>query len=217
MKSGDAGNLAAANAAVNRLRLVLEGARTLDLGEDRTVVPGLALGIRHDGGDAETGTGMEAGASLRYADPSLGLTVDGRLRMLLAHEDSGYREWGASGTVRVDPGASGRGLSLTVVPEWGNASNGVDRLWGADSAASAVRADAFVPRSRLETEIGYGVGLAHNRGVLTPYAGLSIGRGGSGTFRTGARWKLADDISVDLESSHREGERAFMLRAALPF
>ena len=218
VQSGDAGNLLAASGGASRLRLVLEGARTLDLGEDRTVVPALALGIRHDGGDAETGTGMEAGVSVQYADPAWGLTVDGRLRMLLAHEDSGYREWGASGSVRVDPGVSGRGFSLTIAPEWGNASDGVDRLWDADLAPSLARADGFEARSRLETEIGYGVGLAGNRGVLTPYAGLSIGRGDSGSLRAGARWKLADDVSLDVEGAHHEDRgQALTLRAALRF
>ena len=113
---------------------------------------------------------------------------------------------------------SGRGISLTIAPEWGNASTGIDRLWDADLAPSLVRADDFEARSRLDTEIGYGVGLARDRGVLTPYAGLSIGRGGSGTLRAGAHWKLADDVSLDVEGSHREGRGpALSLRAALQF
>ena len=33
---------------------------------------------------------------------------------LLAHEETGYEEWGAAGAVRIGPGASGRGLSLTL-------------------------------------------------------------------------------------------------------
>ena len=63
--------------------------------------------------DAETGTGVEVGAGIRYAGS--GVTVEGSVRGLVAHEASGYEEWGASGTVRIDPGASGRGLSLSYV------------------------------------------------------------------------------------------------------
>ena len=69
--------------------------------------------MRHDGGDAETGTGVEVGAGIRYAGS--GVTVEGSVRGLVAHEASGYEEWGASGSVRIDPGASGRGLSLSYV------------------------------------------------------------------------------------------------------
>ena len=32
----------------------------------------------------------------------------------MAHEDSGCEEWGVSGSVRIDPEASGRGLSLAA-------------------------------------------------------------------------------------------------------
>ena len=71
----------------------------------------VALGLRHDGVDAETGTGVEVGA---------GIPLRGRGRHrrrigrgLIMHEASGYEEWCASGAARIGPGASARGLSLT--------------------------------------------------------------------------------------------------------
>ena len=82
------------------------------------------VGLRQDGGDAETGTGIELGGGVRYSAPASGLTVDAKVRGLIAHKDADYREWGASGAVRIDPGASGRGLSLSVTPAWGAASGG---------------------------------------------------------------------------------------------
>lgn len=53
--------------------------------------------------------------------------------------------------------------------------------------------------------IRFGVGLARNRGVLPPYAGLSMGRGGSGTVRADARWNLAGDVCFDVEGTPRQG------------
>ena len=45
-----------------------------------------------------TGTGLEVGARLRYtAGP---LTVEGQVRMLVAHEDSGYERWARTGPCR---------------------------------------------------------------------------------------------------------------------
>ena len=35
---------------------------------------------------------------------AMGLTIEGAVRGLLAHEDSDYQEWGASGSLRIDPG-----------------------------------------------------------------------------------------------------------------
>ena len=45
------------------------------------------MGLRHDGGDAETGAGMDVGAGLIVSDTSTGLAVDVRVRMLLVHQD----------------------------------------------------------------------------------------------------------------------------------
>ena len=67
------------------------------------LTPALELGLRHDGGDAETGTGVELGGRVSYTDAGSGLTVEANARKLIAHEDSGYEEWGAGGSVRLDP------------------------------------------------------------------------------------------------------------------
>ena len=53
------------------------------------------LGLRHDGGDAETGTRVEVGGRIRYTDAGSGLTVEANARTLVAHKDSGNRTWRA--------------------------------------------------------------------------------------------------------------------------
>ena len=73
-------------------------------------MPTMELGVRHDWGDAETGFGLELGGRVQYAEPGLGLTIEGTVRGLLAHEDSDYQEWGASGNIRLAPGPGGRGF-----------------------------------------------------------------------------------------------------------
>ena len=96
------------------------------------------------------------------------------MRGLLAHEDEGYREWGASGSVRIDPGASGRGLSLTLSPTWGAAASGTERLWGLrDASGLGARDGEFDAERRLDAEVGYGFSVLDGRGVATPYAGWS--------------------------------------------
>ena len=119
-----AGPLAAAETETSRLRFVLEGWHRMVLAGGRTLTPTLEVGLRHDGGDAEIGTGIELGGGLGYTDPALGLTVTAKARGLLAHEDADYTEWGVAGSVRIDPGAVGRGLSLTLTTAWGADSGG---------------------------------------------------------------------------------------------
>ena len=68
----------------------------------------------------------------------------------------------------------------------------------------------------------YGFGLAHGRGVLTPYAGMTLGDAGNRTVRTGTRWQLGPDTVVSVEATRQtsdagEGANEVRLRAALRF
>ncbi|MCY4429232.1 MAG: autotransporter domain-containing protein [Rhodospirillales bacterium] len=110
-----AGTLEAGTFSVSRHRLMVEGSHVQALTSGATFTPSIEVGVRSDGGDGETGTSIEAGGGLRYADQATGLTLEARARTLLAHSGD-YEEWGVSGLVRIDPGAAGMGLALSVRP-----------------------------------------------------------------------------------------------------
>ena len=192
------GNLGASEGDASRVRLLVEGSRQFDTAGG-AFTPSLEVGLRHDGGDAETGIGLEAGAGLAYTSGAL--TVEGRVRTLVAHEESGYREWGASGSVRIDPGASGRGLSLTVAPAWGT---GTGALWSARDASALTPEYEVEGERRVDAELGYGLGFARLPGTVTPFAALSLAEE-SRTMRAGPRWALGYDASLELEGSRATG------------
>ena len=205
------------DAQVRRLRLVVEGTNSFELGGG-TLTPMVEVGVRHDGGDAETGTGMEVGGGLRFA--GAGFTIEGSARGLLAHNESGFQEWGASGALRVDPDASGRGFSLTVAPAWGAASSEVERLWSLRDTGGLAPEGEFEGEGRLETVLGYGLGGPMGVGLLTPYSGLSLSDGGARTLRLGSRWQVAPEATFGLEATREAGDGedpidALMLRGAL--
>ena len=194
-------------ADASRLRLILEGSRAFGLGGGVVLTPGLELGLRHDGGDAETGTGVELGGRIAWSDPGTGLGMEARVRTLLAHEDSDYREWGASGSLRLDPGASGRGLSFHLAPTWGAASSGAERLWSARDAGGLARGAEFEPERRLEGELGYGLALFGGRFTGTPHLGFGLSDRAR-EYRIG--WRLTPAIEgdpgfeVSLDATRRE-------------
>ena len=178
MTSDTVVGLAGAVANVGRVRALLEGSRMFALGENRAIEPTLEFGLRHDSGDAETGSGVELGAGIRYTDAVLGLSLEANARGLVAHQDSAYEEWGAWATLRLDPGEAGKGLSLSLSPTWGAASSGLDQLWG---SASVPGYGVGVP--------GYGVG-APGYGIGAPGYGVgaqgyAVGAPGYGTGSSG--------------------------------
>ena len=217
-KSERTADMVATQGDVTRLRVIVEGERAFDMGGGATLTPSAEVGLRHDAGDAETGTGLEMGAGLSYAAGPL--TVEGQVRMLVAHEESGYEEWGASGAMRITPSASGRGLTLSIAPEWGRTGSAAERLWSARDASGLGADRVFEGDARLALDAGYGVGVG--RGVLTPYAGLTLGDARSRTVRTGTRWQVGADAVLGLEGTRRtsgigEADNHLMLRIALRF
>ena len=200
-----AGKLESAEADAHRLRLVLEGSRGVTWPEGRTLTPTLEIGLRHDWGDAETGFGLELGGRVQYADPRLGLTIEGAVRGLLAHEDSDYQEWGASGSLRIAPGQDGQGLSLTLAPTWGAASSGIDGLWSKQTTAGLAPQGARPsPTAQLNAEIGYGIPAPFGTGLLTPYAGTVLSDGAARTYRLGTRWTAVSGLDFSLEGQRQD-------------
>ncbi len=195
-ESEKAVNSAETQADASRVRLVLEGGRAFVVGNGATLRPSLELGLRHDGGDAETGTGVELGGGVSYSDPDSGLSIEAKARMLLAHADTDYKEWGASATARLDPGERGRGLSFSLSPTIGASSSAAERLWGArDARALAPDGAAFEAARGLQGEMGYGLSLGGDRFTGTPNLGFGMSDGGARDWRIG--WRLTSAVPGD--------------------
>ena len=68
--SSTGGNLGAVEAETWLARAGIEGSRTVALNADgATVTPSFEVGIRLNGGDAETGMGADLGGGIAFADP----------------------------------------------------------------------------------------------------------------------------------------------------
>ena len=186
--------IAAVSAKTQRLRLAAEGTRTYALPGGGTLAPSLEMGARWDGGDGETGLGVEVGGGLSWASDSL--AVEARGRALAAHEGD-VEEWGAAASARLSPGSGGRGLSLSLSPRWGASESGLARLWDEGMAASGGTGGA-----RLEAELGYG--FRAWAGSATPYAGFGYEDGGARRYRLGTRFAFGPDLAIGLEAERKE-------------
>ena len=129
--------------------------------------------MRHDGGDAEPGTGVDVGGALSYADHASGITVELRARGLVADAALGFREWGISGGLGYSPApASQRGLSLSLRTAHGaRAEGGGDELLGRTTLAGRVANNNTCANGRLEAEVGYGLGAFGDHSRARPGQG----------------------------------------------
>ena len=219
IQSDAATDLPSAEADVSRLRLILEGSHTRTLASGGVLTPSLQIGLRYDDGDAETGTGLELGTGLRYTDPTRGLIVEVSGRGLLAHEARAYEEWGVGGSVRLDPGPSGLGPSLTFTTSFGETSSGVEALWARETMAGLAANGGQAPGGRLDIELGYRLAVFSGRGVGTPYAKGSFSESGN-SFLLGYELGLGQSVTLSVEGMRREPVNAVpesegLLRATL--
>ena len=218
VKAEGSGLLNPLTADVQRLRLLFEGRHERQLASGGLLTPSLEVGLRHDSGDGATGAGFELGGGVRYVNPAIGLTVEGRGRVLLAHQDE-YEDWGITGLFLLDPGADQQGLSLRLMPTVGQAASGIGRLY--DQGMIGARPTDTAPMSRLDAELGYGFSVLDGRGLVTPFGGLSFAGEASRRYRVGGRLEVGSSFNLSLEGARQESggttpsDHGVMLQAEL--
>ncbi len=201
--------LAASDSDATRLRLGLEGSYRMALEGGGHVTPKLEIGARHDGGDAETGFGIELGGGVAWVDPGLGLSLDVSGRTLIAHGDDDLKDRGYAASLAFDPDpATRRGPSLSLRQEFGGQANGgLDALFQPATLEDRTGSEAS---SRWAMEAAYGFPAFGGRWTGSPHVGLGLA--------TGARdyslgWRLtpaananAPDLSFGLKATRRESD-----------
>ncbi len=199
-----------------RLRAALEGSRSEQLagGDFR---PSLEFGVRYDGGDAQTGLGLDIGGALRLENRRNGTLLEGTGRYLLAHRESSKRQWSLGVVFSYDAGSLGRGLALSLEPVYGSGATGSQRIWQDEFTV-----DGDDAALRLHGRMEYGSGALGGRAVATPYGSFELGKS-SRVLRQGLRFELPADklgIEVFAEQSSTESDgsdSALRLKLKLDF
>ena len=208
---GSDGSFGGSKADVMRFRLGLEGTwRGIETGGG--LVPSFEIGVRHDGGDAETGFGADIGGGLAWMDPSRGIAVRISARGLLTHEDGSFRERGFTGSLVWDPSPSSeRGPSLTVSQAVGaSATGGMDALLGPETvrALGAENDDGGdLGQRHMEAKFGYGFAVFGGWFTGTPEIRFGLL---NGSRETSLAWRLQEErrtglaFGLDAEGVRRE-------------
>ncbi len=206
------GGLPAETANASRIRLAVEGVRSIAVGAGGEIGLSLEAGLRRDGGDAETGMGIEVGGGTRFSHRALGLTVEARARALLAHQDENYKEWGFSGALVFDPDGTTQGFSMRAQSLWGAASGGVDRLWSQRTmdGIAGHGSSADQRKGRLDASFRYGISSLGGRAVMTPYAVVRLAGDDARAYQLGWSVKVGPSLAIGIESGL--GERAGSMR-----
>ena len=204
--------LAASDSDVTRLRLGLEGSWRIATEGGGHLTPKLEVGARQDGGDAETGAGLELGGGLAWIDPALGLSLDLSGRTLVAHGSDDLEDRGFAAAFAWDPDpATERGPSLTLNQDWGGqATGGLDALFRADPLED--RTGGSAATARWQAEAAWGFPAFKGRFTGSPHVGLGLAAAARdyslGWRLTPAANAHAPDISFSVRATRRESDTA---------
>ena len=209
-KSDKKATLAAAKAYITRVRVGLESSWHSQTGTGGVISPTLEFGLRHDGGDAENGLGVELGGSIKWNEPSTGFSLDLSSRALISHEDDNFEERGYSAGIVFDPDpTSDRGLSLTIRHDVGaESTGGLEALFSNDPLSD----DAEESNNNEQSwtlDAGYGVPALGGTFTGVPNAGIRLYEDARDVH---IGWKLKPaganpyDFSLGLEATRRESD-----------
>ena len=203
-------DLAASDSDVTRLRLGLEGSYRVAMENGGSLVPKLEVGARHDGGDAETGFGIELGGGVKWTDPGMGISLDLSGRTLIAHGDDDLKDRGFSAALAYDPApTTKRGASLSLRQDFGGrATGGLDALFQPATLDDRTGSEAT---SRWALEAAYGLPAFGGRWTGSPHVGLGLATGArdySVGWRLTPEGRDAPDLSFGLKATRRESDAA---------
>ena len=216
--TGDMATLETVDVDLRRLRLAAEASHEHLFPFGSTLTPWAEVGLRHDGGDGETGAGLEIRAGVRYRDLPQGLTIEGYGRRLVVHQGT-VQESGFGAVLRVDPGESGLGPSMSLTPAWGATAGGVHRLWERGANAFSM---SDTPGAHMNAQFAYGLPALGGGGLLTPFGLMSLAREDGRSYGLGATLAVGRTATLSLEAERRRrlaarATHAIMLRGMLQF
>ena len=196
--------LEASRASVWLVRAGIEGSRPFGFADGTSAIPSFEIGLRWDGGDADTGLGADMGGGLAFVDPANGVSFDMRARGLVVHKVPGFREWGVGAAFAWDPRpGTDRGPSLLLTRNWGTSpSGGMDALLNRETLAGLAANDdgsedgGFRSAGRIEGEIGYGLSMFGGDLTGMPSLGFGLSDGGARDYRVG--WSLSPAVGGPL-------------------
>ena len=204
-------DMVASDSDVTRLRFGLEGSYQITLKQGGSVTPRLEVGVRQDGGSAETGLGIELVGGLSWLDPTIGLSIDLSGRTLIVHSSDDLKNQSFAVAFAWDPDpATQRGPSLKFSQQWGTiALGGLDTPFGPDSIEDLGDSENT---ARWQADAAWGFPIFGGTFTGSPHVGVGLA---SDTRDYSLGWRLtpaananAPDLSFAVKATRQESDTA---------
>ena len=178
--------------------------------------PSFELGARLDGGDAETGLGVDLGGGLSFAAPRQGVALDPQGPRAARPRGVGVPRVGRERLAHLGPAPGHRpGALAEAAPVLGRLADGRHGLAALPRDAGRARRRRqwrrYASAGRLEAELGFGLPLFDGGFTGTPNLGIGFSETGR-DYRLG--WRLTSarkgdpGFTIGLDATRREAANA---------
>ena len=171
--SAEVDGLESSEGSLSRRRVGLEAVRPFPLSNGASLLPSMALGIRHDSGDAEAGYGLDLGAAIRWQAPQQGISGELKGHTLLTHTEESLQEQSLALSFSWQPHPSNHGPSLSLSHAMGATAAG-----DMDTVLTSTTMEGLdtTPSNgqRLTAELAYGFPAHNDHITLTPAVALAL-------------------------------------------
>ena len=171
--SAEVDGLDSSEGNLSRRRVGLEAVRPFPLSNGASLLPSMALGIRHDSGDAEAGYGLDLGTAIRWQAPQQGISGELKGHTLLTHTEESLQEQGLALSFSWQPHPSNRGPSLSLSHAMGATAAG-----DMDTVLTSTTMEGLDAEpgngQRLTAELAYGFPAHNDHITLTPALALAF-------------------------------------------
>ena len=185
---------------VSQLRAGLEGSFTTQVAGIGSLTPYTEINLRQDTGLRDQGTGVELAGGLRLVNDRLSLEAQGRA--IAAHTVNSIRENSFSVRAAYNPSQDGTGLSVAVEPSWGTYHSLQKAQTNPNPRFLARRLTPYSPIPtvtdvfNVNTRIGYGLRIADDQFLLTPFLDADLSDVYQQTKLLGMRLDRLSDYSL---------------------
>ena len=212
------------DSAVNQIRVGAVGSFTKHFA-GFSITPSGEIALRRNGGNGDTGLGLDAVGGLSFKSGVF--SIEARGRTVAVHSNESIRESGYSLTASVQSRRDGRGLSMSIAPSIGMRTDPTS-LWsgqvhGLDLANAA---QSLENAKAMNTRLEYGLLVDRARYSLKPYVNVyndefgqtAIGVGGSLNQLFKARTNLGLNVQfIQRESSSKAKDSTIALTGLVRF
>ena len=162
--------------------------------------PNISVGIQGKTSNDQSIFAIEWGGGLNLTT-QYGLSFRTNGQILSTNQDN-FHEINLNNSINFDHHNDNLGLLVSISPVYGMNSENDQGLFDSSGSCEQLSISNNTCGLRLNSEIGYGIGIFDDKGRLTPFSGIDILSDEQYKFTSGLRFNIIDNLNLEINGNN---------------